>query len=132
MSITLAYGATTLTLPEDLYWADENSWAPVEQTAQRTITGALVISAAQRIAGKPITLIPIDAQTAWMTRATLDTLRSWASVAGREMTLTLRGVSRAVIFRHHDGSAIEASPIVHYSDVLDTDFYSVTLRFMEI
>jgi hypothetical protein len=59
-------------------------------------------------------------------------LRSWAAVAGREMTLTLRGASYQVIFRHQDGAAIEAEPIVHYSDVDGADSYKITLRFMEI
>jgi hypothetical protein len=61
----------------------------------------------------------------------LSTLRSWAAVAGRVMNLTIRGVSRSVVFRHHDGSAIEATPIVHYSDVQSADFYLVTLKFQE-
>jgi hypothetical protein len=131
MSITLAYSTTTLTLPDDYFWQDENAWHPVEQTAQRTITGSVVISAAQRLGGRPITLQPLDDSTAWMPYSMLSTLRSWAAVAGRVMNLTIRGVSRSVVFRHHDGSAIEATPIVHYSDVQSADFYLVTLKFQE-
>ena len=132
MSISLTYDTSTVALSEDLYWSDENGWFPVEQSQQRTVTGALVVSTATRVGGRPITLTPEDAGSAWMSRATLDILRTWASVPGRQMTLTLRGVTRAVIFRHQDGSPVEASPIVHYSDVDDSDWYSVTLRFMEV
>lgn len=128
--ITLQYLTTTLTLDPDLYWADENDWHPVEQSVQRTVTGALVVSTAARVGGRPITLQPEEEGSAWMSRATLDTLRSWAAVAGREMTLTLRGVARTVIFRHQDG-AIEATPVVHYSDTDNSDHYRVVLRFME-
>lgn len=131
MSITLAYDATTIELPEDLYWADENSWHPVEQTSQRTLTGALIVQHAARQAGRPITLQPDDGRSAAMTRATLDALRTWAAVPGRQMTLTLRGVSRTVLFRHED-TAIEATPFIHYSDVQSDDYYLATLRFMEI
>lgn len=67
-----------------------------------------------------------------MSRATLDALRAWAAVPGRQMTLTLRGVTYTVIFRHHDGAAIEATPIIDYSDVQNDDWYSVTLRFLEV
>ena len=35
MSITLSDGTTTVTLHPDLYWEDENSWHPVEQTVER-------------------------------------------------------------------------------------------------
>jgi hypothetical protein len=131
MSITLAYSATTIDLPEDLYWVDENSWHPVEQNSKRTLTGALIVQVATRQAGRPITLQPEDDRSAAMSRATLDVLRTWAAVAGREMTLTLRGVSRTVIFRHED-TAIEATPFIHYSDVQSEDFYLATLRFLEI
>lgn len=99
---------------------------------QRTITGALVISSATRIAGRPITLEPDGESSAWMSGTTLASLRNFAVVAGRVMSLTLRGVSRDVIFRHHDGSAIDALPVVHYSDVDGSDWYRISLRFMEI
>lgn len=132
MSITLAYSGTTLDLDPDLFWSDENDWYPVEQTVQRTVTGALIVSTSARTAGRPVTLQPQDDASAWMPRATLDTLRSWAAVPGRQMTLTLRGVARTVIFRHQDGAAVEASPLVHYSDVDSSDWYRITLRFMEV
>lgn len=132
MSITLNYSGTTLNLPEDLYWNDENSWAPVEQAIERSISGALIVSSATRVAGRPITLTPEDQGSAWMLRSVLDTLRTWAAVPGREMVLTLRGTTYNVIFRHHDGQAVEAAPIKHCNDVQPTDFYTVTLRFMEV
>lgn len=132
MSITLTYSGTTLTLDPDLYWADENDWHPVEQNVQRSITGALIVQTAQRSLGRPITLQPEDDGSAWMPYSTLDTLRSWAAVAGRQMSLTLRGVTRTVMFRHQDGAAVEASPVVHYSEVDGSDWYKITLRFFEV
>lgn len=131
MSISLTFGATTLALPEDLYWADE-AWAHVEQTALRSVTGALIVSTMSRVAGRPITLRPEDDRSALLPRSTLETLMSWANVPGREMVLNLRGVDYDVIFRHHDGSAIEAVPFVHYNDVAATDLYVATLKFTVI
>jgi hypothetical protein len=130
MSITLAVGATTVALPDDLYWFDEN-WSPVEQTSQRTITGASIVSSALRVAGKPITLQPEADDSAWLSAATLAQLRTWAATPGQQMTLTLRAVAHTVIWRHQD-TAVEASPVLHYSDVDAGDFYRATLRFMEI
>lgn len=135
MSISLTYDTSTVALSEDLYWSDENGWFPVEQSEQRTVTGALIVSTATRIGGRPITLTPQDGSgllSAHMPRATLDILRTWASVPGRQMTLTLRGVTRTVIFRHQDGSPVEASPLVHYSDVDASDWYNVTLKLQEV
>lgn len=128
----ITQGAETVALPDDLYWSDELNWVPVEQAVQRTLTGALIVSAAALQAGRPITLEPIDDQSAWMTRDTVDQLRNWATVAGLQMQITLRGTPRTVVFRHHDGAAIEAHPVAHFSDVVDGDFYLVTIRLMEI
>lgn len=132
MSITLSDGTTTLDLHPDLYWNDEQLWTPVEQTVQRTITGALIVSVATKTAGRPITLQPEDDSSAWMPRQTLEQLRNWAAVPGQQLTLTLRGTARTVMFRHHDGSAIEATPVVHFNDVQSDDWYRCAIRLMEV
>lgn len=132
MTITLVVDATTVTLNPDLLWEDEHNWHPVEQTSERTITGALVIQAGTKTKGRPITLKPEDDSSAATSLADLTQLRNWAAVPGQVLTLTLRGVSRSVIFRHHDGSAIEATPWIHRSDVQSTDWYLATIRLMEI
>lgn len=131
MTITLVHQSTTIELNKDLYWSDEHTWLPVEQTVQRSTTGALIVSSATRVGGRPITLEPNDDSSAWMPEATLRQIRNLAVVPGRVMQLTLRGQTRNVIFRHHDGVAVEAVPVVHYSDVSGADWYRLTLRFME-
>lgn len=131
MSITLSDGTKTVELHPDLLWADENNWFPVEQKVQRTLTGALIVSTATRIAGRPYTLQPEDASSAWLPRAELETLRQWAAGAGQVLQLTLRGQVHDVIFRHQDG-AIDAEPIQHMSDTASGDWYLVTVRLMEI
>lgn len=129
MSITLQVGATTVTLPENFYWADEN-WSPVSQSATPSITGALIVMSGALVGGRPITLQPFVANAGGvMLLSALTQLRAWAAVPGQEMTLTLRGVAHTVIWRHQD-TAIEATPIFHYTDVDGNDNYVVTLRFM--
>lgn len=132
MSITLTVDTTTVTLNPDLFWEDENNWHPVEQTAERTLTGDLIVQVAERTAGRPITLRPEDDSSGATSLTNLEQLRNWAAVPGQVMTLTLRGVSRSVMFRHQDGSAIEARPWVHRSDVQAGDWYLATFRFMEM
>lgn len=132
MTISLTVADTTVLLSPDLLWNDEFAWHPVEQTVQRTITGAQVVQSAQRLAGRPITLQPEDDASAWHTRDVVEQLRNWAAVAGLTLALTLRGTTRDVVFRHHDGAGLEAQPVVHFADPENTDFYRVTLRFMEI
>lgn len=132
MAITLSDGVTTIALHEDLLWPDEFSWNPVQQSVENTITGAMIVSSAQRLAGRQITLQPEDDSSAYMTRATLEALRNFAAEAGKVMVLTLRGLPYNVVFRHQDGSAIDSTPFIHYSDVQPDDLYRITLRFMEV
>ena len=134
MSITLKYGDDTLPLDPDLYWADENQYSPVEQSVDVGLDGALIVQVdgdADR-PGRPITLQPEDEFSAWMIRADLDQLNAWGAIADAVFTLTLRGVDRSVMFRHQDKPAIDAKPVVHFSDVQSGDFYLVTLKFMEV
>ena len=131
MPINLTFGTSVINLSSDLYWSDEHSWTPVVQAAERSITGAMIIDYGTRIGGRNITLQPIDSDSAWIAKSDLETLKAWASVAGREMTLGIHGSNYQVIFRQLDG-AIEATPVVFFSDESAGDWYSVTLRFLEI
>lgn len=128
---TLSDGTTTVTFTDDLMWSDEFAWMPVEQTSQRTITGGLVVQTAARTAGQPVTLAAPDARSGWITRAALDQFKTWAAIHGQQMTLVYRGVTSTVIWRHQDG-AIEAAPVVPYSDVQSGDYYRAVLRLMRI
>lgn len=129
---TLTWGGATLDLGPDLFWEDEFSWAPVEQSSERTVTGALIISQAVKTGGRPITLRPEDDRSAWITREVLDQLRAWSAVPGREFVLTLRGQARSVVFSHDGGSGVEAEPVMHFSDVDPSDYYRPKLRFIEV
>lgn len=129
---TLSWSGTTIELSPDLLWSDEFDWSPVEQSSERTVTGALIVSQAVKVGGRPITLRPEDDRSAWTTRAVLDQLSAWAAVPGREMVLTLRGQARAVVFNQEGSGPINAEPVMHFSDVQPDDHYRATFRFMEI
>lgn len=129
--ITLSDGTTTVNLHKDLFWSDENSWHPVEQTKTYTLTGAMVVMFGERKAGRHITLEPEDDSSAWMPLATVDVLRNWAAVPGKQLTLTLRSIAHTVLFRHEDGG-LQALPVQHRDDLVSTDFYRCVVRLLEI
>ena len=129
---SLTRNGVTVPLPSDLYWADEFAWQPVVQTAERTITGALVLQQAARTAGRPITLRSFSESSGWVTRAAMGALREWASIPQCEMVLSYRENSYNVTWRHHDGNALEATPVVWFSDAQNDDYYTATLNLMEI
>ena len=130
MSTTLTVGATTVTLHDDLQWTDEFEWQPVEQAVQRSLTGALLIDVRAKTLGRPITLAGADLKAAWMPRATIAQLYAWASVPDQAMTLSLRGVSYTVKWRHEQPPALTAVPVIDYADVDSADWYRATLKLM--
>jgi hypothetical protein len=130
-TISLSDGTTTVELHPDLFWSDELTWSPVQQTSTRTVTGALVVQSQAMVGGRPITLESVDDNSAWMWREVVEAVRNWAAVPGKELTLTLHGDTYSVIFRHQDGG-FESSPVIFYNDVISTDWYTVVIRLQEI
>lgn len=124
-----------LPLPDDLLWADEHAWSPAVASVSYLLTGALLVQSATRQAGRPITLVgPSD--MAWVTRATVATLHTWAATplaaASGRFELTLRDARVfTVAFRHAD-TAIDAEPVLGFPAQSDTDFYRITLRLMQL
>jgi hypothetical protein len=134
MSIYLSNGAQVLELPRDLVWVDELTWSKVTQKTERGIFGTLVIDAMARNGGQPITLQG-DGNSAWISRATLRTLKAWSSVPGLRMTLRILAEEFEVVFDHGDAEetrAIAMQSVIEYSDPEDSDYYcSLVLRFIE-
>lgn len=130
MAITLTYGATTISLSDDLLWTDEFAWRPVTMRTARTIAGSLIVESAVRAKGRPITLAG-GADYGWVPRSALLQLQTAASIAGQKFTLTLRGTAYTVQFDNAN-DAITAQPTIDYSDPGSTDYYVVTLRFIEV
>lgn len=124
-----------LPLPDDLLWSDEHAWSPAVASTSYLITGALLIQSATRQAGRPITLVGAP-DMAWVTRATVEQLHAWAAAAvgattGRFVLTLADARSFTVAFRHADG-AIDAQPVLGIPARSDTDFYSLTLRLMQL
>jgi len=128
MSITL----DSLTIPYDFLWLDEFAYTGVQMSARYSLGGIQHIehSAIADGAARPITLGGPDA---WIERADLVILRSWAAVPGKTMTLTLHdGRSFSVMFRHWDAPVIEAESIKNVANPEDTDYYMATLKLVTV
>ena len=119
-----------LVLPQNMVWPDEYEWSQVEQRLQYTITGALIIEAGAKQAGRPVTLVG-DRSGPWFTRAMLETLRTWAAIPAEQFVLSYRGTNIDVAFDHSQ-QAITATSIAGHADPIASDFYAATLRFIEV
>ena len=132
MANTLTYAGTVLALPGDLLWADEYSWQPVVMAKRYSLTGALIVDTHTKQAGRSVTLRG-GADYAWCTRQTLEQLRTWAAVAGRQFSLVLRDEPARTVAFDIEAGAIEAQQLtLAYDSAAPTDIYAVTLRFIEV
>jgi hypothetical protein len=104
MAITLAKDGTTLALPGNLMPSDEwRNWSPMIQSAEYSLSGALVVESVEKQAGAPLTLEGGD-RWVWMTGAQCDAVDGLLADVETPLTLTLHdGVARTVLPRIEDG-----------------------------
>lgn len=123
-----------LLLPNDLLWSDEFDWSPVEATNTYTLTGSLIIEQGTKQAGRPISL-SAEPDMAFVTRATVQTLRNWAAIAGRKFKLVFQYPSDArqflVVFNHAD-EPISAEPVKGFPGHESNDWFRISLKFLEV
>lgn len=130
MATTLTYGATTITLHDDMLWTDEFVWRAAAQRTSRTIAGSLVVESALKTKGRPITLVG-SSEYGWVPRSTVVALAAAADTPGQKFTLSLRGSSYTVAF-NHESAPLEATPVLDYNSYDGTDYYAATVRLIEV
>ena len=135
--ITLSDGSTAITLTDDLLRTDEHGWSPVRQGVTPTLTGALVIDVSVLQAGEPITLAgarqgPDGLPYGLISRADFSRLRAMSAQPGKVWSLTLRGVTYQVVWRHEDPPALDAQDLIDYSDPEDSDWVIPVLKFTRV
>lgn len=118
-------------LPTDLEWTDEYTWAPVAQDQAIAISGALIIQEHVQSAGRPITLVGGE-NAAWVTKSVLDEIAAKAALPNQSMTLTYHNAEKTVMFNRKDGAPYEARLVVRIAAPTADDYYSLTLRLIEI
>ena len=127
---TTHHTLATVQIPRGLVWVDEHDWTPVESATEYSITGALLVDAGTRLAGRPITL-QADTDAGWMPRSTLLQLQALAAVAGATYALTLAD-GRAFTTMFAPGQPITARPIARPELPASTHPYVATVRLIEV
>lgn len=120
-----------IALPMGLLWSDEFAAGSVAQTTRRTLDGSLVVFYSALRAGLPITL-ESQADAGWLQRHQVEAIALRATSPGGVYPLTLRGQTRAVMFRHHDAPAFEAKPVLALAMPQAGDYYLATLKLMTV
>ncbi|MBO9497293.1 hypothetical protein J7438_24880 [Thalassotalea sp. G20_0] len=122
----------TITLPDDLLWINEFEWNPVEQTTERSLTGAFLIQEGQLSHGRPI-ILSGNGEAGWVSRLTVKSLFALSKAANKTMTLKLPDSRQfSVIFDRSNGAPVEAKQVLPFAYPEDSDQYLLTLRLLSV
>ena len=119
-------------LPDDLLWVNEFDWNPVEQTTERSLTGALLVQEQSLKHGRPIELSGND-ESGWVPRSTVEALLQVSQTPNKVMTLTLSdNRTFPVIFDRSNGSPIQARQVLPFAYPDDSYQYSLSIRLLTV
>ena len=120
----------SLDLPLDLQWIDRFDFTPIQQSTSRSLSGALIIQTATKLAGRTITLAS-SADYGWATQAEVDALFAKLTIA-TPLTLVLPDASTFSVRFRHEEQPIVAKPVEAYRVMADGDFYELTLKLITV
>lgn len=116
---------------EQLEWTDEFAWSVVEQSQERSLSGALIVQEGVKLYGRPITLASNDG--AWFRRSVVQQLETLRDEAGRVMLLELpSGAQHYVIFNRVDGNPLDAAALFRRVAPSGDALYQITLRLITV
>ncbi len=120
----------TITLPDDLLWINEFEWNPVEQTTERSLTGALLVQEGQLLHGRPI-ILSGNGEAGWVSRLTVKNLFALTKAANKAMSLTLPDNRQfSVIFDRSNGAPLEAKQVLPFAYPENNDQYFINIRLL--
>lgn len=118
------------------FWSDEFDYKPIEQKQQFAVDGSLIIQEGKKKAGRPITLVPSNEGMGWIKRRELSKLQDWSALQDEQFTLEFDyphdNRRFNVMFNHQEGAITNPKPILGFTPISDDEYYSVTIKFLEL
>jgi hypothetical protein len=120
-----------LQIPRGMVWSDEFGWSRVEKSLEYSLTGAALIDAGVRLAGRPITLQG-EVEAGWIQRGALTALQALAeSDATGEHALVLAD-GRVFTVQFAPGLAVEGKPLARPELPVEDYPYIATVRLITV
>jgi len=118
-------------IPRGMVWSDEFGWNAVEKSLDYSVTGAALIDAAVRLAGRPLTLQG-EADAGWIARGGLKALQALneADPVGEFALVLADGRSFTVQFA--PGLAVEGRPVARPELPVEDYPYVATVRLITV
>ncbi|AAZ18870.1 hypothetical protein Psyc_1017 [Psychrobacter arcticus 273-4] len=123
-----------IVLSDSLYPEGEHDWSPVVSSTKYALDGTMIVEQSVRQAGKPYVMQAPDGHGV-LSRATVNALKAERDKLGSNFWLDYLAdgaVKRVKVMFDTTGEAINATPIKGSTSPKLTDYYNVTLRFLEI
>jgi len=119
-----------LVLPDNIIWENRYAFPKVVVDTERTIDGEEVVFA-QSVKGRPIDLVAYE-DMGWLTHEQVEVLFEMASVPNAVYLFVYEDFVTQVRFRHEDSPVIDVQPIVPRPNPSEEDFYTGTIKLMEV
>lgn len=121
-----------ITIPDALEWVNEFEYNQVEQTVDRSISGAAIIQEAATTFGREINLVG-GPDGAWVTKSVVDSIRALEATPDNVLVLNYHdGRNFNVVFNRSGGSAIEARQVTRYGLSGPDKLYTLTIRLLTV
>lgn len=128
----LSYNATTIILPDDLFFENESEFTPILQSIEHSLDGIAVIEEFNKISGLSIILSGSDSRS-WIIKSVLAELLTLEAIPGQVITLTLSDSrSFQVMMDRTDGKPVEFRQLFDLSNTTDDDYFWVRLKFVTL
>lgn len=118
------------------FWSDEFDYKLIEQKQQFAVDGSLIIQEGKKKAGRPITLVPSNEGMGWIKRREMSKLQDWSALQDEQFTLEFDyphdNRRFNVLFNHQEGAITNPKLILGFSPISDDEYYSATLKFLEL
>lgn len=123
-----------IVLSDSLYPESEHDWSAVVSSNKYALDGTMIVEQSVRQAGRPYVMQAPDGHGV-LSRATVNALKAERDKLGATFWLDYLAdgaVKRVKVMFDTTGEAIEAKPVKNTTSPELTDYYNVTLRFLEI
>jgi hypothetical protein len=131
MAALMFHTLAGLQIPRGMVWSDEFRWSRVEKSLEYSVTGAALIDAGVRLAGRPITLQG-EVEAGWIKRGALTALQTLADAdATGEHALVLAD-GRTFTVQFAPGLPVEGGPVARPELPVENYPYVATVRLITV
>ena len=120
-----------LQIPRGMVWSDEFGWSRVEKSLEYSLTGAALIDAGVRLAGRPITLRG-EVDAGWIRRGALTALQALADANAIGAHALVLADGRTFTVQFAPGLPIEGKPLARPELPVEDYPYVATVRLITV